>query len=820
MKHLRNAILAFVVLLSCSCSRVGRTVEDFNFDWKFTLGDNPEFAAETFDDSLWRPLHLPHDWSIEGEFSKDNPSTPDGGALPGGIGWYRKHFTVPALEGRRVFIEFDGVFMNSTVYVNGRETGYRPYGYSSFSYDISDIVREGDNLVAVRCDNADQPNSRWYSGCGIYRDVRLVTVNPVHVAYNGVFVTTPVIDGASASVRCEVEVEGGVPENVKVSILDADGRKVASSAAKPDSTGLWTAQMQVSDPRLWSLDDTYLYTAEVKVSGGDVYRTRFGFRTLDWDIDKGLFLNGERTFLYGVCLHHDMGCVGSAVHRRALERELGIMKEMGCNAIRTSHNPPSPVLLDLCDSMGFLVIDEAMDMWRKRKTQFDYARFFDEWHEKDVRDFMKRDRNHPCVMLWSVGNEVLEQWNTDGDIVDDLDPDQANTLINFMSSLPQYNAGDNNVNVVLARHMADIVRDMDTTRAVTGGLSETLPSNNLIKSGAIDVYGFNYHTYHYDSLRTWYPDKAIYASESASGLSSRGFYPQPSNVEEVRPDPWWIRTENEHHQCSSYDAVRAPWSDLHEHAWVAVRDHDFFAGCFVWTGFDYLGECTPYGWPSRSSYFGIVDLCGFPKDIYWMYLSEWRPDLTVLHLFPHWNWNEGDKVDMWCYYNNADEVELFVNGKSMGRSHKEGEQLRAQWLRVPWEPGCVEAVSYRDGVEVARESRCTSGRPVSLRLTPDRTEICADGYDLCYVTVEALDAAGNAVPDASDMISFSVEGAGELFGVDNGNSAGNLCLKGDRMDLFAGKALAVIRSLRGNPGEIRLSASAGCGTGECKIVSK
>lgn len=811
------AALSALFLISCGTPSV-RSSEDFNFDWRFTLGDSPQWSEAGFDDSGWRELHLPHDWSVEGEFSASNPSTPGGGALPGGIGWYRKHFTTPqgVAEGRRVSVEFDGVFMNSTVYVNGTAAGTRPYGYSSFCYDITDMLAPdgGDNVIAVRCDNADQPNSRWYAGCGIYRNVRLTVTEPVHIAWNGTYVTTPNVYGDAAEICIQATIcshESVQEAEIENIILDAGDKQVGRVGdTMPLACGenVCVSSLTIGRPHLWDIDDTYMYKVRtlVKVGGKEVdrYDTPFGIRTTAWDKDKGFSLNGRPLKLLGVCLHHDMGCLGSAVHRRALERELGILKDMGCNAIRTSHNPPAPELLTLCDEMGFLVIDEAMDMWRKRKTQFDYARFFDEWHEKDIRDFVQRDRNHPCVFMWSAGNEILEQWNSSEDDVKNLTAEQANLLMNFMSSLPQYEAGEDNPNILLARHLVALFKEMDPTRPVTAGCNETQPHNNLLRSGAFDVYGFNYHTWDYDSVRVWYADKPLFGSETASSLNSRGFYPQPSTDVQRQPREWWMTYETEHHQCTAYDALCAPWADLHEHAWVEIRDREYMAGTFVWTGFDYLGEPTPYSWPSRSSYFGIVDLAGFPKDIYWMYQSEWT-DRTVLHLFPHWNWKEGDEVDVWAYYSNADEVELFVNGRSAGRSRKEGEQLRAQWLSVPFEPGCIEAVSYKDGKEVARERRFTTGEPVGLKLTADRKAIAADGYDLSYITVEAVDASGREVPTADGMLHFEVRGAGELVGIDNGNAADTLCLKGNDKALFAGKALAVVRSLRGEPGDATLT---------------
>ena len=830
-------MLPLLALLAGACGNRTADVRigtDFNFDWRFTLGDDPAFAEPGFNDDTWRELHLPHDWSVEGQFSADNPSTPSGGALPGGIGWYRKHFTAPdgvfGSDGRpvkSVRVEFDGVFMNSTVYVNGQALGTRPYGYSSFSYDITSCLRPGDNLIAVRCDNADQPNSRWYAGCGIYRNVRLVTTEPVHVAYNGIFARATQISDAEATVTVSVETEGCAPDAVldyEVRIVDARGRAVA--VAKEAGGPVFETALKVRNPHRWDIDDTYLYTALVTVASGgreDVGGTRFGIRTTSWDADKGFFLNGRPLKMLGVCLHHDMGCLGTAVHPRALERELQILKDMGVNAIRTSHNPPAPELLDLCDEMGFVVMDEAMDMWRKRKTRYDYARFFDEWHVRDVQDFVRRDRNHPSVVMWSVGNEILEQSDSRTDDIANLTPEEANDLLNFIHSLNQSDPNENNPNILLTRHMAQLIRDLDTTRAITAGCNGVWPGNNLLRSGALDVYGFNYHPQLYDSCRVWFPGKPLLGSETVSSLNSRGVYFQPSTRKVKLPSRGWQYTAEGEvdwgHQVTAYDACSAPWADFHEDAWIAVRDRDFIAGTFIWTGFDYLGEPTPYGWPSRSSYFGVVDLAGFPKDAYWLYQSEWT-DKTVLHLFPHWNWEEGEPVDIWAYYNNADEVELFVNGSSWGRQSKTRDVLHVQWNAVPFQPGKIEVVSYKDGKEVAREARYTAGEPVSLRLTPDRTVIDADGYDLSYVTVEALDADGRVVPTADDLLHFSVAGAGELVGVDNGNAADTLSLKGRDKALFSGKALAVVRSLRGQAGTATLSVSSDFASVKTNIVTR
>lgn len=822
-KVLFTLLLSLIGATACSTEENVRDVEDFNFEWRFMLGDDPAFATMEYDDSTWRELHLPHDWSIEGEFSKDNPSTPAGGALPGGIGWYRKYFTTPDIDGKVVNVEFDGVFMNSRVYINGQEVGYRPYGYSSFSYDITPYLNaEGEmNIIAVRCDNAEQPNSRWYAGCGIYRNVRMVTTAEVFVEYTGTYITTPEVSDTEATTHATVTVtnKSGVEQRITITntIVDKMGKEIVdSSSTTTIAAGASVdveSDMIVPQPTLWDIDNPYLYAMRttIDVDGNivDSYTTPFGIRTFEFNADTGFWLNGRNMKLLGVCMHHDMGALGTAVHRRALQRQLEILRSFGVNAIRTSHNPPAPELLELCDQMGFLVMDEAFDMWRRAKTQYDYARFFDEWHQKDLIDFIKRDRNHPCIIMWSVGNEILEQWDSDEqNSLDDLPAEQRNLLMNFLaeSASGEIDDADANPNVLLARHLVATLKEYDNTRPVTAGCNETRPFNNLLRSGAFDIVGFNYHEQDYDSVRVWYPNMPFIGSETASALNSRGFYLHPSSELHVVPERWDLPYTTEHHQCSAYDHSRAPWATLHEEAWRVVRDRDYCAGTFVWTGFDYIGEPTPYSWPSRSSYFGIVDLCGFPKDCYYLYRAEWT-QYTTLHLFPHWNWNDGQEIDLWAYYNNADEVELFVNGRSLGRSAKSDNRLHALWEGVPFEAGEIEAVSYKDGKEVMRHRRVTAGAPAKITLTADRTTIDADGYDLSYITIDCYDSNNNFMPTAMNQLYFSIEGAGELVGVDNGNAAGSESLKGNTMKLFNGKALAIVRSLRGVKGEVMLTVS-------------
>ena len=823
MKHFFLLIASIIMASSYNVNAQERIIEDFNFDWSFKLGDDQQFATKDFDDSSWRELHLPHDWSIEGEFSKDNPSTPGGGALPGGIGWYRKHFRSPKLDGRHIAIEFDGIFMNSTVFVNGHKVGFRPYGYSSMSYDITPYLNpQGEeNIIAVRCDNSEQPNSRWYAGCGIYRNVRLVNTANVFVDYTGTYITTPEISKERGTIKAQVSISNLRNDASKVTlenkILDAKGRCVAKNSVTKAINAGASADMEmtieVNNPILWDVDNPYLYNvvSYVMVDGKvvDDYITPFGFRYFEFKADTGFWLNGRNLKLKGVCMHHDLGALGTAVHRRGLERQLDILQSFGVNAIRTSHNPPTPELLDMCDERGILVMDEAFDMWRRAKTRYDYARYFDEWHQKDLIDFIKRDRNHPSIVMWSVGNEILEQWNSNDDVkLDDLPAEQRNLLINFISENATGNKDDveKNTNVLLTRHMVATLKKYDNTRPVTAGCNETRPTNNLIRSRALDIIGFNYHVQDYDSVKEWYPNMPFIGSETASSLNSRGFYIHPSTKINIVPERWDAPHQTDHHQCSAYDNSRAPWATLHEEAWVAVRDRDFCAGTFIWTGFDYLGEPTPYSWPSRSSYFGIVDLCGFPKDCYYMYRSEWTNNPT-LHLFPHWNWNVGDKIDMWVYYNTADEVELFLNGKSLGKRTKTSDRLHAIWENVEFEAGEITAIGYKNGKEILRHSRKTAGKAEKIVLTADRKVLKADGYDLAYVTVECADAKGNLVPTAMNQLYFEVDGVGELVGVDNGNAAGGESLKGNKMKLFNGKAIAIVRTKRNESGKITLKVT-------------
>lgn len=839
-----SCFLLFLTVGSCTSAEkmTNDRRQDFTAGWTFHLGDDSAASRPDYDDTAWRILNLPHDWAIEGEFSRDNPSGTGGGALPGGIGWYRKTFTVDkADEGKRLYIDFDGVYMNSEVFINGHSLGVRPYGYVSFSYDLTPYIKwGGKNVVAVRVDNGEQPNSRWYSGCGIYRNVWLTKLNPVHIAQWGTFITAEDVSKNSARLNIRTKIQYDAAAQLQDSVKQADGTYVVFDSeivpladvvlqsrlmdAEGNVVGEVASELQViptclneveqeivvKNPNLWSVNTPYIYKVNSilidKTTGKvlDNYCTNTGIRTFRFDAQKGFILNGERLKINGVCMHHDLGCLGAAVNIRAIERQLEILQEMGCNGIRCSHNPPSPELLDLCDRMGFIVMDETFDMWRKRKTAHDYSRYFNEWHERDLTDLILRDRNHPSVFIWSIGNEVLEQWSDAK--ADTLTLEQANLILNFghdQSMLAK--EGEMSVNSLLTKKLADMVKALDSTRPVTAGCNEPNPNNHLFRSGVLDLIGFNYHDDWFAGVPEKFPGKPFIVAESVSALMTRGYYRMPSDETVICPERWDKPYFDDSFSCSSYDNCHVPWGNSHEGTMRHVKNNDFISGQYVWTGFDYLGEPTPYGWPARSSYFGIVDLAGFPKDVYYLYQSEWHPEKKVLHLFPHWNWTPGQDIDMWAYYNNADEVELFVNGESQGVRTKGKDDFHVVW-RVKYEPGVVKVVSRKDGKTVLEKEIHTAGEPAQIRLTADRNEIKSDGRDLSFVTVEVLDKDGNLCPNADNQIMFDVQGAGFIAGVDNGSPVSMEKFKADHRKAFYGKCLVVVQS-DGKSGGIKLTAT-------------
>ena len=765
--------------------------ERVNFDkgWKFMLADKPEMAKADFDDSGWRKLDVPHDWAIEGDFYVGNPSGAGGGALPGGIGWYRKHFVIESGEltvlNSRIFIEFDGVYMNSTVYVNGQKVGYRPYGYSSFEYEITPYLKEGNNVVAVKVDNSDQPNSRWFSGCGIYRHVWLTKTASVHVAHWGVYANSSVTKG-KGRVDIDVTLDGkGSVENM---LIDPRGKVVGKSKGQKSA-------ITIAKPMLWSCEQPNIYKVRtiVKVGGKvvDTYETTTGFRSFKFDAKTGFWLNGKNMKINGVCEHHDLGCLGAALNEDALHRKLTKLKAMGVNSIRTSHNPPAPELLNMCDTMGLIVMDESFDMWRRKKTQNDYARFFDEWHERDLSDLILRDRNHPSILMWSIGNEVLEQWSSAE--ADTLSLEQANLILNAghdASTLAK--DGELSVQSLLTQHLAEIVKRYDTSRPITAGCNEPDPGNHLFKSGALDIIGFNYHHQWVKDVPKNFPGKPFIFSESVSALQTRGNYMMPSDSVFKAPKEWWLPYTDPSYMCSSYDNMHASWSSTHEETWDVVKHNDFVGGQYIWTGFDYIGEPTPYGFPARSSYFGIIDLAGFPKDTYYMYKSEWTPK-PMLHLFPHWNWIPGEEIDMWCYYSGADEVELFVNGVSKGVKSKsqQGDALVTEYhvgWRVTFDPGEIKAVSRKDGKVVCEQTIRTAGAPDHIRLSVDY-----QGKETTFIKAEVVDKDGNICPWAEDQICFIFEGEGGILGTDNGCQTSMERFTSPLRRAFFGKCLVVVK---------------------------
>ena len=798
---MKKLLILFVALAAVTFRAEAREKINFDKGWRFILADSAQMSLAMYDDSAWRMLNVPHDWAIEGDFSASAPSGNSGGALPGGVGWYRKSFEVAAADkGKLFYIDFDGVYMNAKVWINGQLLGQRPYGYSSFRFDLTPHLKFGArNVVAVRVDNSDQPNSRWYSGCGIYRHVWLVKTEKIHVAHWGTHV---VAEGNKVSVSVSIDNNTTSQQTVVVrnKIISPAGVQVASASKKlslnPSAKSTSSlSQLKVSRPQIWSCETPYIYkvvtTIEQNGKVVDTYETPTGFRTFKFDAEKGFSLNGKSMKINGVCQHHDLGCLGAAVNEDALYRQLRILKEMGTNAVRCSHNPPAPELLAMCDTMGLIVMDESFDMWRRRKTKNDYARFFDQWAERDLTDLVLRDRNHPSILMWSIGNEVLEQWSSAD--ADTLSAEQANLILNAGHDASTLSHGtEMSVNSLLCKNLCEIIRRLDNTRPITAGCNEPDPKNHLFKSGALDIIGFNYHHQWVKDVPKNFPGKPFIFSESVSALQTRGFYMMPSDSVYKAPIEWWLPYQDPSFQCSAYDNMHASWSSTHEETWDVVKHNDFVGGQFIWTGFDYIGEPTPYGFPARSSYFGIVDLAGFPKDSYYMYQSEWT-DKQVLHLFPHWNWLEGQDIDLWCYYNNADEVELFINGRSQGvKAKKDDHEYHLMW-RVKFEPGEVKAVARKNGKAVAEKTIRTSGAPAQLRMTSDRIRFGnnPNGDNLAFITVEVIDKDGNLCPRADDQVFFEVEG-GRIVGVDNGNPISMERFKDTKRKAFNGKCLVVV----------------------------
>ena len=779
----------FILSLLYACLKETNTPIDdrkilFNENWNFHLVDTLKNDSAKYEP---RNLNLPHDWSIEGKFDEKHPATYNGGALPGGTGIYTKTFVLDDEDrDKNFYIHFDGVYMNSKVWINDHYLGNRPNGYIGFSYNLTPhlLFNGKENVIKVKVDNSDQPNSRWYSGSGIYRNVWLIKTDKLHIDIWGTFVTTPVISNDSTIVKVETSLVNDyktVQAATIKAIVTFNNEYVTEKAnhitLEPNENFTFSEALKIENPQLWSLNTPHLYTllSEVYINNElvDIYETEFGIRSFTFDSEKGFSLNGEQLKIKGVCNHHDLGALGSAVNKRAIERQLEILKGMGVNGIRTAHNPPAPELLELCDKMGFVVMDEAFDMWKKGKTKYDYSLYWDEWYEKDLTDFIKRDRNHPSVIIWSVGNEILEQWDSTGiDMVKDL---------------------------------VNKVKLLDTTRPITTGNNPPSPTNNLNRSNVLDLVGYNYAHHTYENHKETFPNQPFIATETSSALATRGYYDQKSDSLKKWPVRWDLLFTggNPGNTVSAYDQVSTPWGSTHEETWKIIKKHDNLSGMFIWTGFDYLGEPTPYVWPSRSSYFGVIDLAGFPKDTYYMYQSEWT-DKPVLHVFPHWNWEEGREVDIWAYYSQADEVELFLNEESLGSKSKTDDELHVMW-RIPFKPGILRAVSRKDGKEVLVKEIKTADKASSIKLEADRKTIQPNN-DLSFVTVTVHDEHGTLVPNASDNIKFEIEGPGDIAGVDNGDPTSHESFKAHERKAFNGKCLVIVKT-KGEPGTITLKAS-------------
>lgn len=799
----------------------------FNSDWKFKrYGLQPEgdridepagLEMPGIDETEWKNVELPHDWAIEGPFRIELAG--ETGKLPyKAIGWYRKRFDLPKTdENKRIYVDFDGAMAYAEVWCNGKYVGTWPYGYNSFRMDITPYCKFGEeNLLAVKLDT-EKFDARWYSGGGIYRNVWIVKTEPVHISHWGTFVTTPYITDEVADVNISVEIENhnneavnpvleteiyelGKDDKVGIKVTKLDNISVTIPA---DSVEVIKVKGEISNPKLWDINspERYIAVNRITLDGKliDEYYTPFGIRTIEFTSNNGFILNGRRVDLKGTCNHHDLGALGSAFNLSALIRQFKILQEMGCNALRCSHNPPAVEFLDLADKMGFLVIDEAFDSWKGAKRENDFHKLYDEWHEKDMKAMVRRDRNHPSIIMWSIGNEVIEQRDYE-----------------------------------MTKHLADIVRNIDTTRPTTEGFNDPTGGYESGAAEAIDIMGLNYY---FEQEEEWHKDrryanKPSVGTETVSAVSSRGFYMFDNQRDDTAS---W--------QVSSYDS--RGW-DLLVSGWQNPPDAQFnvhyrmpnLLGEFVWTGFDYLGEPTPFNSdetnllnyrndpekraelakvleeirknnpPSRSSYFGIIDLAGFPKDRYYLYQSHWRPDLPMVHILPHWNWPERNGMPVPIHvYTSGDEAELFVNGQSMGRKSKTpGRDFRLIWDNVIYQPGIVRVVAYKDGKEWAEAEMRTAGDTSAIDLSVDRQEISSSFSDLAFITAKITDNEGIIVPRSNPIIRFSIEGPGEIIATDNGDATSFESFQSPERKAFNGMALAIVKAKKGSKGKIIVKA--------------
>jgi beta-galactosidase len=803
--HPKIYFTALILILALPSLAIGTDHEasrtSMNKDWQFSrFGTMPDGSTKkeplgvesiAFNDSAWRTLDLPHDWGIEGPFRMDLPSST--GKLPwAGIGWYRKHFRLsPEDTGKHFFIDFDGAMSHAQVWLNGKYVGGWPYGYASFRLELTPYVYIGkENIIAVRLDNPPH-SSRWYPGSGLYRNVWLVKSAPVHVAHLGTFITTPKIsrDQATVHIQNEIENQTARPATVNLSIQitryganeiigsnQETSVKISAGGSKNTNT-----EILIQNPLRWSLESPNLYQAKIYIQQNthiiDSSITVFGIRTVRFTSDSGFVLNGKRVQIKGVCNHHDLGLLGSAVNEKAIKRQIVLLQETGCNAIRTSHNPPAPELLDLCDQMGMLVLDEAFDCWEQGKTPNDYSTLFKEWHEKDIRALVRRDRNHPCVIGWSAGNEVREQ-------------------------------GDG----ILAQKLKGIFNSEDPTRQVTAGCDKPEAGFNGFQN-SVDFFGYNYKPHLYKKFHEENPTVPLYGSETASCVSTNNEYFFPVTGDRANN----VRFQ----QVSSYNLYIPWWANIPDVEFEGQDRNPFVAGEFVWTGFDYLGEPAPFFDDTsapRSSYFGMFDLCGFKKDLFYLYQARWRPDMPMVHILPHWNWPERiGMVTPVHVYTSGDEAELFLNGKTLGRKKKEPYQYRLRWDSVKYEPGELRVTAFKNGMEWAVESKKTSGTAFKVKLSIDTNQLHADGKDLAFISARILDQAGLLVPTAESLVRFKVSGPGIVEAAGNGDPANHDLFQSDKYRAFHGQCLLILRSTE-EKGQIRVTAESELLTSDTVVI--
>lgn len=782
--------------------------------WKFTKGEVSNAEMPAFNDAKWETVDIPHDWAIFGPFDKNNDlqnvavtqnfetqaslKTGRTGGLPYvGIGWYRTTFH--STPGKQTTLIFDGAMSEARVFVNGKEACFWPCGYNSFYCDVTSLVNEDgkNNTLAVRLENRPQ-SSRWYPGAGLYRNVHVVTTEKIHVPVWGTQITTPYVKDEYASVclRTTILNAGKTELTVVTDIMDADGQVVSTKTNKGviNHGQPFTQNFIVERPKLWSPETPVLYKAVSKIYSGDTlldtYSTRFGIRTIEYIADKGFYLNGKRRKFQGVCNHHDLGPLGAAINVAALRHQLTLLKEMGCDAIRTSHNMPAPELVELCDEMGFMMMLEPFDEWDIAKCDNGYHRFFNEWAEKDMVNMLRQYRNNPCVVMWSIGNEVPTQWSPEG--------------------------------YKVAKFLQDICHREDPTRPVTCGMDQV---KSVLANGfaaMLDIPGLNYRAHLYDEAYERLPQNIILGSETSSTVSSRGVYKFP--VERKAGAMY------DDHQSSSYDLEYCNWSNIPDIDFARAEDHEWPIGQFVWTGFDYLGEPSPYdtnAWPNHSSMFGIIDLASIPKDRYYLYRSVWNKEAETLHILPHWNWEgrEGEKTPVFVY-TNYPSAELFINGKSYGRQtkHKNGtveNRYRLMWHDAVYQPGEVRVVAYDEqGNPVAEKTVRTAGKPHHIELVTDRSSLQADGKDLAYVTLRIVDKDGNLCPNDGRLVSFKVKGAGKYRASANGDPTCLDLFHKPEMHAFGGMLTVIVQSGE-KTGEIELQATAkGIKTGTIRIPVK